>query len=75
MDSITDSVDMNLSKSWETVKDREAWGGYSLWSHKELDATWQLNNYDLGAVLGLTSMKDKTGKFPAHIGLPCEGHS
>ena len=23
--SITDSVDMNLSKLWETVKDREAW--------------------------------------------------
>ena len=24
-DSITDSVDMNLSKLWEIVKDREAW--------------------------------------------------
>ena len=23
--SITDSVDMNLSKLWEIVKDREAW--------------------------------------------------
>ena len=23
LDSITDSVDMNLSKLWETVKDRE----------------------------------------------------
>ena len=25
LNSITDSVDMNLSKLWEVVKDREAW--------------------------------------------------
>ena len=25
LDSITDPVDMNLSKLWEIVKDREAW--------------------------------------------------
>ena len=38
LDSIIDSMDMNLSKLWDIVKDREAWqGACSPWGHKESD--------------------------------------
>ena len=39
LDSITDSLDMNLSKLWEIVKDREAWHATVHGGHKELDTT------------------------------------
>ena len=41
LDSITDLMDMNLSKLGETMKDR---GACSPWSLEELDMTEQLNN-------------------------------
>ena len=37
LDSITDSMDRNLSKLQEIVKDWESW--CALWDHKELDMT------------------------------------
>ena len=39
LDSVTNPVDMNLTKLWETVKDRETQHAYSPWSHKEFDMT------------------------------------
>ena len=42
LDGITNSMDMSLSKLWETVS--EGQGGlacFSSWGHKELDTTWQ----------------------------------
>ena len=34
LDSITDSVDMSLSKLWETVKDKRAWHAAVHWVTK-----------------------------------------
>ena len=40
LNSITDSMDMDLSKLWEVVRDREAWHAMLLsGGHKELDMT------------------------------------
>ena len=40
LDSITDSMDMSLSKLQEIVKDKEVWhAACNSWGHKELDMT------------------------------------
>ena len=43
LDGITDVMDMNMSKLWEMVRDRSL-ACCSLWGHKELEMTGQLNN-------------------------------
>ena len=40
LDSITNSMDMNLSKLQETEEDRGACHIAVLWGHKELDMTY-----------------------------------
>ena len=44
---ITDLMDMNLSKLWELVMDREAWHAVcSPWCCKKSDMTKQLNRIE-----------------------------
>ena len=46
LDAITDSMDRNVGKLQEMVRDREAWHAVvCLWGGKEQDMTWQQNNH------------------------------
>ena len=43
LDSITNSMDMNVGKFWEMVRDMEGWGAAVQGGCKESDMTEQLN--------------------------------
>ena len=70
LDGITDSMDMNLSKLRQMVKNREAWRAAVHGGHKESDMT-ELPNSNCGSVMAKTSLgflgESAATAFPAHI--------
>ena len=44
LNSISNSMDVNLSKLWDIVKDRRALWCCSPWDHKEWNTAWKLSN-------------------------------
>ena len=47
LDGITNSTDMNLSKLWQIVKNRESWHAAVHWGYKELDTSYRVNNNNI----------------------------
>ena len=56
LDSITDSMDMSLSKLWEMVKDRETWRAVV---HVVTKSQTQLGNWTKTTMIGLTFLYGK----------------
>ena len=65
LDGITDSLNINLGKLHEMVRDREALACCSPWDYKESDMTGQLNNNSLGDLKIIKGMERCRWKIPS----------
>ena len=59
LDGITNSVNMSLSKLWETVKDRKAWLAAVHGGLKESDTTERLNNNNVWPKQNICTLSPK----------------
>ena len=64
LDSITDSMDMSLSKLREMVNDREVWRAAVPWGGKGSDMTEPLNNNK--ALITATPCESEFNSTPSH---------
>ena len=62
LDSLTNFMNMSLSKLQELVMDREAWC-CSPWGHKELDTTERLN---WSVIWGIDQVRDQKSRYHSH---------
>ena len=60
---ITDTMDVNLGKLQEMVRDREAWRATVHGDHKELDTTGQLNNTFISVYIHTHKMEYYSAKI------------
>ena len=66
LDSITDAMNMNLGKLWETVRDREAWcaavHGVKRDEHNCVDTTQQAFTVGRAATVAKLTVWEATGR-------------